>query len=316
MSRVLVTGGSGFIGAAVAAALARRGDHVLATDIAETPPVTALAQECPDRFRFESADLSEWAPIASLIKEFKPEAIIHCAAIVGVRNSVAAPFATMRINIEGTLNLMELMRLFEIKRMVHISSEETYGAFETDTITEDHPQRPIKAYGISKFAVEQLARDYVETHGLEIIHARTCWVYGPGLPRPRIPKTLVDAIVDGGSCHVENGADFRTDHIYIDDCVDGILKVLDHPVHKYDAYHISTGEAPSLGEIVDYLKELAPDADISVGPGNYEFTKGLPTLKKGALDISRARKEIGHAPKHDYRSGLAAYIDWRRSNPV
>jgi nucleoside-diphosphate-sugar epimerase len=63
---------------------------------------------------------------------------------------------------------------------------------------------------------------------------------------------------------------------------------------------------------VDILKDLAPEAELSVGPGTYEFAKGLAAVKKGALDITRARSELGYAPRHDIRSGLAAYLDWRR----
>lgn len=316
MARILVTGGAGFIGSAVVRGLAARGDDVLAVDVVEGPAISELRANFPDRVTFAPGDLGEWAQIAHAIRDFRPVAIVHCAAIVGVLNSVSAPFATMRVNVEGSLNLFEAMRLFDVPRLVHISSEETYGPFDTDVIEETHPARPLKPYGISKYAVEQLARDYVRSHGLDILHVRTCWVYGPRLPRPRVPKILIDAIIENRPCHIPQGGDFRVDHVYVDDCVDGILKVLDHRDHRFDAYHISTGTAPSLAEIVGILKELAPEADLAVGPGNYEFARGVPAVKKGALSIERARSELGYEPRHDIRSGLAAYLDWRRHNPV
>ncbi|MCY0148495.1 NAD(P)-dependent oxidoreductase [Hoeflea sp. G2-23] len=314
--KVLVTGGAGFIGSAVARTLASRGDQVLAVDIG--PPSRRLdaGLAASAKLEFATGDLTEWAQIAQLIKAFSPDAIVHCAAIVGVLNSVSAPFATMRVNVEGSLNLIEAMRLFDIRRMVHISTEEIYGPFDSDMINEDHPARPVKPYGISKYAVEQLARDYVRTYGLDIQHVRTCWVYGPGLPRPRVPKILIDAIIEKRSLHMNGGGDFRVDHIYVDDCVDGILKVLDHQDHRHDAYNIATGIAPSIGEIVATLKTLEPSADISIAEGDYEFTKGVSPVKKGALDISRARQELGYAPRFTLKAGLGAYLDWRRSNPV
>ncbi len=316
MARVLVTGAAGFIGSALLRALAARGDDVAALDTARSPAVAELEASHPDRVRFMPCDLVEWHQIARALKDVRPDAIVHCAAIVGVLNAEAAPISTMRINVEGSINLFEAMRLFDVRRAVHISSEEIYGHFDGDTIDETHPARPMKPYGISKFAVEQLARDYVRSHGLDIVHARTCWVYGPRLPRPRIPKILVDAVVDKRPFHLESGADFRVDHVYIEDSVAGILKVLDHPEHRFDVYNIATGCAPSLGEIVTVLKELAPGADLSVGPGNYEFAKGVPAVRKGALEIGRARRELDYAPRYDIRSGLAAYLDWRRRHPT
>lgn len=316
MTRVLVTGGSGFIGSAVVRALAGRGDQVLAVDTGRSPALAQLEEDHPGKVSFAAGDITEWPQIAQAIKTFRPNAVVHCAAIVGVLNSVAAPITTMRVNVEGSLNLFEAMRLFDVPRLVHISSEETYGPFDADIIDESHPARPLQPYGISKYAVEQLARDYVRTHGMEILHVRTCWVYGPRLPRPRVPKILIDAIVDNHPCHLEQGGDFRVDHIYVDDCVGGILKVLDHPSHRFDVYNIATGAAPSLAEIVDVLNRLAPGAQLSVAAGNYEFAKGVGAVKKGALDISRARGELGYAPRHDIRSGLAAYLEWRRHNPV
>jgi nucleoside-diphosphate-sugar epimerase len=109
------------------------------------------------------------------------------------------------------------------------------------------------------------------------------------------------------------GGDFRVDHVYIDDCVEGISKVLDKPQHRYDVYHIATGEAPSLAEIVDIIKELVPDTDLAIGPGPYRFVDGTEAVRKGALDITRARTELGYQPRYPIKNGLAAYIEATRA---
>lgn len=312
MARIIVTGANGFIGAEVVKALAARSDEVVGFDIVVGPLLRAL-QERYANVSIVPGEITEWHHVASLIRDVKPDAIVHCAAIVGVIASADAPFATMRVNIGGSLNLFESMRLFGVKRVVNISTEEVYGNFTSDRITEDHPCFPVMPYGISKFAVEQLGRDYRRNHGIDAIHVRTCWVYGPGLPRARVPKTLVDAAVEGRPLHVASGGDFRVDHVYIDDLVTGILAALDKPEHRYDVYHLSSGEAPSLFEIVDIIRELIPGCDVSIGPGQYLFGDRIQVVRKGALDTSRSRGELGYVPQYAIRKGLAAYIAARRA---
>jgi nucleoside-diphosphate-sugar epimerase len=114
MARVLVTGGGGFLGGAIVAALAARGDEVIAFDIAfrqpASPQITRVA-----------GNVTEWPQLARAIADHRPDKVVHCAAIVGVLPSVEAPLATMRVNVEGSLNLFEAMRLFGLRRIVHIS---------------------------------------------------------------------------------------------------------------------------------------------------------------------------------------------------
>ena len=224
MARILVTGGAGFLGAAIVEALAARGDEPSALDLAPGERLLELQAAYP-AIAFHAAEITEWARIAAILRDTRPGAIVHCAAVVGVPASVSAPYRTFQVNVEGSLHLLEAMHLFGIPRMVHISSEETYGPFQSAMAAEDHPQRPLMPYGISKLAVEQLGRSYRELHGIECIHLRTSWVYGPRLPRARIPKTLVDAALQGRPLHLPTGAEFAVDHTHVQDVVQGVLLV-------------------------------------------------------------------------------------------
>jgi nucleoside-diphosphate-sugar epimerase len=311
MGKYLVTGGSGFVGAEIVAALAARGDQVVAFDLRSSPRLDAVMAAHP-AVSFVAGEIVEWAGIAAIMHELRPDAVIHCAAIVGVRASLDTPIQTMRVNVEGSLNVLEAMRLFGVRRMVHMSSEETYGHFQSERVNEDHPQHPLMAYGVSKVAVEHLGRSYAQRYGLECLHVRACWVYGPGLPRARVPNTLIAAAAAGTPLHLPIGADFKVDHTYIADIVDGTIRALDHRDHPFDAYHIAAGGAPSLAEIVRIIKELVPGADISVGPGMLEFVPGLPVWKKGALDIGRAERVLGYRPRYDIRAGIKATLEAMR----
>ena len=315
MARVLVTGGAGWLGATVGRRLAARGDQVVVLDNFQAGTPTNL-EGVGSNVTLVAGDITDLSGLLVLIKEHRIQRIVHAAAIVSVISSLAAPSHVTRVNIEGTLNVLEAMRLFDVERTVHISSEETYGEFRYEPVDEDHPLAPTAPYGITKVASEHLGRFYRAHHKTDFINIRTSWVYGPGLPRIRIPRTLIEAALEKRPLHLPRGGDARIDHTYLDDCVDGILLALDHPSHPHDVYNIGSGQGWSTAEMVAIVRELIPGADLSVGPGPHWFTDQMVAPKKGAMDITRARRILGYQPKFDLRQGMAANIEWyRRGRP-
>lgn len=165
MKTILVTGGCGWLGSEVVRTLLARGDSVVAADIVSTPAMQAMAK-VNSNLRIQVADLGEWHQVLRLFQDNGIGAVIHTAAIVGVIQGDEAPIRALRANVEGTVNLLEAMRLHQVKRMVHVSSEETYGDFLAPTIDEDHPQKPLSVYGLTKLAAEHYGRVY----SLSLIH--------------------------------------------------------------------------------------------------------------------------------------------------
>ena len=310
--RVLVTGASGFVGLAVVEALIARGDDVVAFDSALSPALRGLAAKHGARVALYQCDLADMAGMCRIFKADRPDAVVHCAAVVGVVASLASPINVLRVNIEGTVNLFEAMALYGVKRVIHISSEETYGAFKAPKIDESHPLEPLYAYGITKVAIEHLGRTYALIRGTECINLRTSWVYGPDFPRMRVPRDIVEAAVEGRALHVPFGRDSAIDHTYIDDLVQGVLLALDHKTHRYDVYNIASGEAPTVGDLARIACEIAPGAKITVGEGVYRHAGTIEIPPKGALDCARAAAEFGYAPKFGPVAGMRAYIDWYR----
>jgi UDP-glucose 4-epimerase len=305
---ILVTGGCGWLGSAIVRALLARGDTVIAADIAVSPAMTALAAG-NTRLSAETVDLGEWHQVVRLFQKHRIDAVIHTAAIVGVVFAADAPIKSLRVNVEGSINLFEAMRLNEVRRAVHISTEETYGDFQAPGIDEDHPQKPTSIYGLTKLAAEHYGRVYARDHGLECINVRTCWVYGPHLPRLRLPRTFIEAALRDEAYHQAEGASLAVDQVYIDDTVAGVLLALDKKHHRFDAYNIATGEAPTLRETADAVNRAIPGARITVGDsGVYRHGGIVLTAIKGALDISRARTELGYEPKYDIQKGIEATI--------
>lgn len=312
MNPILVTGAGGFVGHAIVVALLRRGDSVVALEAGDCGRLMAHADSEPG-LSVVRADVCDADLVNRLFAIHEPRAVIHCAAVVGVLASLQSPRQLFRVNLEGSVNLFEAMAEYATPRMIHISSEEIYGAFEAGRIDEDHAQRPLHAYGISKAAVEHLGRSYRETHGVNCINIRTSWVYGPNFPRDRVPMNMIRAVARREPLLVPGGAEECIDHTYLDDLVSGVLGALDCQHHTHDAYHVSSASSPSLAEIAAILAELDPTAPpISVGSGPYRHSGAVTMPRKGALDCSRAAEAFGYKPKFDIRAGLEATLHAER----
>jgi UDP-glucose 4-epimerase len=306
--KILVTGACGWLGTAIVQALLARGDAVVATDLAISPAIGALATH-DRRLTTLPVDLGEWHQVVRLFETQRPDAVIHAAAIVGVVQAADIPIKALRVNVEGSVNLFEAMRLTGVERVIHISSEETYGDFQAPVIDEDHPQKPLSIYGLTKLAAEHYGRVYSRDHGLECINVRTCWVYGPHLPRLRMPRAFVEAALRGEPFHQADGGNLAVDQVYIADTVAGALLALDKPKHRFDAYNIATGEAPTLRDTADAVNRAIPGAKITVGDsGPYHHGGKVLSAVKGALDIGRAKAELGYKPAYDLQRGIEATI--------
>lgn len=306
--RILVTGGGGWLGGAIVRALLARGDAVIAADLAISPALAALAAQEP-RLTLAAADLGEWSQVVRLFARHPPDSVIHTAAIVGVAPAADIPVKALRVNVEGSVNLFEAMRLQGVRRVVHLSTEETYGDFQAPVIDEEHPQTPLSIYGLTKLAVEHYGHVYTRDHGLDCINVRTCWVYGPHLPRLRLPRTFIEAALRGEPFHLPEGASFAVDQVYIDDTVAGVLLALDKPDHRFNAYNIATGTAPTLANTAEAVNRAVPGARITVADSvPYRHGGKVPSVRKGALDIGRAVAELGYRPAYDLQRGIEATI--------
>ena len=309
--RILVTGGSGFLGFETARMLAARGDFVIALDTHVSSDLRALASISSNVVAV-AGDITDLANLVQVFKAHEPGAVVHFAAIVGVPASFASPANILRVNVQGSLNVFEAMRLFGVRRAIHMSSEEVYGDFAGPVAGEEDPQRPLMPYGITKLAVEHFGRAYHELHDLECINLRTSWVYGVRLDRPRPPMNYLEAALAGRRLHLATGGDTVTDYTYVDDLVTGVLLALDHEDHQYDVYNVASGQAVSDRDLIEHIKEVLPEADLAIGPGRREFAPGIRIPIKGALDIARAQAAFGYRPKFDIRRGIEMYIDqWR-----
>jgi UDP-glucose 4-epimerase len=307
MSSILITGGGGFIGLALAEAIAARGDTAIAFDLSFPDDIKSSA-----RLQCVRGDVTDAAGVIAAARSHDVDRIIHAAAIVGIAPAVQMATTVVRVNVEGSINVFEAARILGVRRVIHMSSEEVYGRYATSIVDEDSPAFPPTVYGASKLATEHFGRAWRAMHGLDVINLRIGWIYGLRLPRPRVPKILVDAAVRGEVLHLPEGGDSRMDHTYVDDIVEGTLAALDLRDHPFDTYNLATGTAPSVHEMIAILREIVPGARISAGGGEIRHPGGIDMPRKGALDIARAAKAFGFRPRYDLRAGLEAYVRDRR----
>ena len=308
--RLLLTGGAGFCGRYIARAAIARGDDVILYDLHEPAGIA------PESFTFVRGDLGDVDELLALLEKHQPNTILHLAAVVGVPASLELPIESTRVNIESTMRLLEASARFGRARVIHLSSEETYGDFESTFINEDHAQRPATAYGISKLAAEGFCRSYRAYRGVDVVNVRTSWVYGAGLPRMRPPGSLLEPAARGEAVHYPFGADFIADYTSVYDVADGMLNFADAPSLTQLSYNLSSGEATVSRDLIEVIKRLVPGADISMGAGPWHFAAGCPAPRKGALDNARAFAETGYRPKFDLTRGLERYLSDLRSAAI
>ena len=305
---ILITGGTGFLGSHLARALTDRGDRVVVYDnFSASIPQNLNA--CYEKVKMVHGDILDLSFLIRTMIAEKVNRIIHTAALVSFAPSIEKPALTAKINIEGTINILEASRILGIERILDISSEEVYGDFQYEPADEMHPLLPKMPYAITKMTAERFEEFFYNFFGLDIIIVRTSWVYGVGLPRPRPPRIFIENSLKGIPTILESGAEHRIDHTYIDDFVQGALLAFDASAPKSRIFNIASGQGHTYLEMARWVEEIIPGSKISVGPGLIKFSENLDAPQKGALDIKRARIELGYMPQYGLFEGLKTYAD-------
>ena len=311
--KVLVTGVAGFIGMHCARRLLARGDEVIGVD--NLSPYYAVElkrarlKEIAHRsLRFHELDIADADRLAALFEREKPAAVLHLAAQAGVRYSLVNPASYVQSNLVGFANVLEACRAHPPRHLVFASSSSVYGKnaklpwSETDNV--DHP---ISLYAATKKANELSAHAYSHLYGLQTTGLRYFTVYGPW-GRPDMSAMLfAQAILDGKPIEVYNHGDMQRDFTYIDDIVEGTLRVLDKPA-AYAIYNI--GNHTPVG-LLDYIAAL----ERALGAkARLEMRPMQPGDVKATYADTRAlAKAVGFAPATPLESGLARFAEWFRS---
>ena len=328
---ILITGGAGFIGSTLAHRLLDRGDTVTAidnlNDYYEVSLKEARLARLNERegFSFVKMDLVEEAKLNALFVANQFDAVMNLAAQAGVRYSIDNPNAYVQANLVGFGYLLECCRHHEIKHLVFASSSSVYGANTRLPFSEDDPvDHPVSLYAASKKANELMAHTYAHLYGVPCTGLRFFTVYGPwGRPDMAFFK-FTRMMLAGESIPVFNHGNLSRDFTYIDDIVEGVLRVIDRPATpdmEYDSDHPTpaSSKAPfriyNIGNgsrvmLMDYIQTLEECLGVKAHYDMLPMQDG--DVHATNADISRLKAEFGFTPKTDIRTGLQAFVDWYR----
>jgi UDP-glucuronate 4-epimerase len=327
--KVLVTGAAGFIGYHVSQRLLARGDEVVGIDNLNDYYDPSLKESRLERLRkhdafsFDRMDIGDQQAMVRCFDDVRPQRVVHLAAQAGVRYSLTNPHAYTHSNIDGFLNILEGCRATSVEHLVYASSSSVYGSNTLQPFSEHHNvDHPVSLYAATKKANELMAHTYAHLFGLPVTGLRFFTVYGPwGRPDMALFK-FTKGILAGEPIPVYNNGQMVRDFTYIDDIVEGVVRILDNvaaPDPSWNAddpdparsrapwrvYNIGNNQPVQLLDCIAVLEqELGKKATMELlpmQPGDVPSTMA---------DVSELEAATGFRPWTSVRDGIAAFVRW------
>lgn len=335
--RVLVTGAAGFIGFHTAAALIARGDQVVGFDVvndyydptlkeARLRELAILSDRGPGQFSFVRADLADAAHVDACFADHRFDRVIHLAAQAGVRYSLENPRAYVASNVLGFTNILEACRAHNTAHLTYASTSSVYGGNTHMPFSESHGvDHPLQFYAATKRANELMAHAYSHLFGLPTTGLRFFTVYGPWGRPDMSPYLFTQAILAGEPIKLFNHGQHSRDFTYVDDIVEGVIRVSDQIAEPDPDWNSATPDPASssapfrLYNIGNSQPVILSDyiAAIERAVGKKAVVELLP-LQPGdvpdtAADVTALVNAIGYKPNTPIQDGVDAFVAWYRN---
>ena len=308
--KILLTGAAGFIGSHVAKRLLERGDAVVGVD--NFNDYYDPSKKFANAVQFDSfehgtlltLDLRNHSEVEKLMDDHRFDAVVHLAAMAGVRNSVEQPSLYFDVNLTATQNLLELSRKHEVGNFVFASTSSTYGhTRQIPFVESDACAFPLHPYSASKRAAEQVGFTYHHNYGLNFTALRLFTVYGPAGRPDMMPYLVAESIATGKPIARFRG-NFQRDWTFVDDIANGIVSAADRPL-GFEIVNLGRGEPVSLDQFISTLEYVAgAKADLRYVP------PPLTEMWTTFADNSKAKALLGFDPVHSFEEGVRLFWDW------
>lgn len=316
--KYLVTGVAGFIGSEVALKLVMVGHDVVGIDNLNAYYDPALKNYRLEKlniytnFRFKYVDLSDHEAISKLFENESFQRVIHLGAQAGVRHSIHSPFDYINSNITGMMTILEGCRHHKVEHLVYASSSSIYGLNRKTPFHEsDQVDQPISLYAATKKSNELMAHSYAHLYHLPVTGVRFFTVYGPAGRPDMAPWLFTEAILKGEPIKVFNHGKLKRDFTYIDDIVEGLIRIQDAaPCQKtpYQIFNIGNNQPIELNRFIEAIESAcgkkAEKIYLDMQPGDVEITYA---------DISALERVVGYKPSTDIEDGMRKFVSWYRN---
>jgi UDP-glucose 4-epimerase len=261
-------------------------------------------------------DICDQAALEKAVDDHQVTHIAHLAALMP-EPAEANPRLGVKVGTDGTINVLEVARAKNIKRVVFTSSKAAYGEITGDyapptcrPVREDYPRRPADLYGSIKVCCEELGRYYRETYGIEFIALRFVSIYGPGKEARHGPLSfygqLIEKAREGAKWVIPEGGDQKNDAVYVGDVGRAVYLALKAPTPGAWTFNIGTGKAVTPRDFLNAAAKLFPDHRIELGPGPSKL--GRSKQSYCVFDISSARAHLGYEPAYSVEEGVRDYV--------
>ena len=313
MRTILVTGGAGFLGSHVTEALLGRGDRVVVLDNFDSfyDPAIKRGNVAPflprPQYRLYEGDLRDGEGLRELLDAVRPDAVVHLAALAGVRPSIADPERYAEVNVLGTIRLLEALRRRPVP-FVFGSSSSVYGARDSIPFREDDPcGTPESPYAATKRAGEIHAYVYHRLYRVPTVCLRFFTVYGPRQRPEMAIHDFTRRIEEGLAVPLLGDGSSRRDYTYVEDAVRGMLAALEGR-EGFEIVNLGGAKPIALSALVEAIgRALGREPRIEVhppAPGDVPVT---------CADLTKARALLGYAPRVSLEAGLARFVEWYRT---